>query len=150
VTHDTFITLHSHFETYDRNRPLKPWLFAFAFRVAADYRKLARNAREKLSETDDGFESKQSSSSRKSDPAIARADTLLEQKQNTERVHAAIQKIPEDRRAVFILAELDEVAMPEIATALGIPVNTAYSKLRLAREDFRAAITRSLATERSS
>jgi RNA polymerase sigma-70 factor, ECF subfamily len=75
---------------------------------------------------------------------------LLEQKQNTERVHAAIQKIPEERRAVFILAELDEVAMPEIATALGIPVNTAYSKLRLAREDFRAAITRSLATERSS
>jgi RNA polymerase sigma-70 factor (ECF subfamily) len=47
-----------------------------------------------------------------------------------------------DRRAVLILHDLDEVHVPEIAQALGIPLNTAYSRLRLARAEFAAAAKR--------
>jgi len=43
---------------------------------------------------------------------------------------------------VFILHELDECTMPEIAEALGIPLNTAYSRLRLASADLAATVRR--------
>jgi RNA polymerase sigma-70 factor (ECF subfamily) len=40
------------------------------------------------------------------------------------------------------LHEIDGCAMPEIALALALPLNTAYSRLRLAREQFHAAVRR--------
>ena len=40
------------------------------------------------------------------------------------------------------MADIDGAAVPEIARALGIGLNTAYSRLRLAREDFRDAVVR--------
>jgi RNA polymerase sigma-70 factor, ECF subfamily len=131
VTHDTFMIVYKHFGSYDVSRPIKPWLFAFTCRVAADYRKLGRNAREAVTgEVPDAAGS---------GPL---PDATLASKQAAALVQEAIQKIAEDRRPVFILAELDEVPMPEIAATLEIPLNTAYSRLRLAREEFRAAVTR--------
>lgn len=55
---------------------------------------------------------------------------------------AALGAIQEGRRAVFVLYELDGVPMDGIARTMSIPVNTAYSRLRVAREEFRAAVTR--------
>ena len=46
--------------------------------------------------------------------------------------------MPIEQRAVFVLYEVDEIPMKEIAESLGIPANTAYSRLRLAREVFAA------------
>jgi len=57
-------------------------------------------------------------------------------------VARALDTLDFDRRAVFILHEIDGVAIPEIARALEIPSNTAYSRLRLARADFGAAVRR--------
>ena len=48
---------------------------------------------------------------------------------------------------MFVMHELDGHAAPEIADAMGIPLNTAYSRLRLARQDFAAAIKRIHAPE---
>ena len=47
-----------------------------------------------------------------------------------------------------MLADIAELTVPEIAEALGLKVNTAYSRLRLAREAFEAAIARHRAEER--
>src|SRR5689334_8515619 len=46
VTHDVFITVNRLLSEFDPSRPLRPWLFGFAFRVASDYRRLARHIRE--------------------------------------------------------------------------------------------------------
>jgi RNA polymerase sigma-70 factor (ECF subfamily) len=43
------------------------------------------------------------------------------------------------KRDVFVLAELEEMTVPEIAEAMGIPLNTAYSRLRAARQEFNEA-----------
>ena len=57
-------------------------------------------------------------------------------------VLTALQKLPTERRAVFILADLDGCAAPEISLSLGVPLNTVYSRLRVAREEFVAAVKR--------
>jgi len=45
-----------------------------------------------------------------------------------------------DLRTVFILSELEGMTMPEVAALLEVPVGTAASRLRRAREAFRAAV----------
>ena len=54
----------------------------------------------------------------------------------------ALDVLDLDKRAVFVMHEIDGTPIPAVATALGIPVNTAYSRLRLAREAFTAQVKR--------
>ena len=68
-----------------------------------------------------------------------RADERLEQNEQNELVHAALQKVALEQRAVLVLHELEGCAIPEVATTLGLSLNTAYSRLRLGREAFRSA-----------
>ena len=49
----------------------------------------------------------------------------------------------DDKRCdIFILAVLEEMTIPEVAAALSIPVNTAYSRLRTVRAEFERALER--------
>ena len=54
----------------------------------------------------------------------------------------ALAALDADRRAVFVMHELDELSAPEIAETLAIPLNTVYSRLRIARERFNVAVER--------
>jgi RNA polymerase sigma-70 factor (ECF subfamily) len=62
-----------------------------------------------------------------------RARTLLDQ---------ILESLGEDLREVFVLYELEELTMVEIAATLGIPSGTVASRLRRARERFRAEVAR--------
>jgi RNA polymerase sigma-70 factor (ECF subfamily) len=57
-------------------------------------------------------------------------------------VDAALDDLPDEQRAVFVLHAIDDVPMPEVARALEIPVNTAYSRFRLAKEAFSKSLRR--------
>jgi RNA polymerase sigma-70 factor (ECF subfamily) len=130
LAHDTFVLVYARLGDFDPARPLKPWLFAFAFRLASDYRKRARAWREVPSDAVDA-------------PSDApAADVTVEEAQSRELVLRALGSVEIERRAVFVMHEIDEVPVPEIARALSIPVNTAYSRLRLARDEFQSAVKR--------
>ncbi len=130
LVHDVFCRVHEHLDEYDSSRPLRPWLFAFAFRVASAHRRLARHRTEVLGTNVEGLD------------AEPLADQALIHRENLDLALKALQAVDLDRRAVFILHELDEVPIREIARALGIPTGTAASRLRLAWRDFDGAIRR--------
>ena len=136
VAHDVFVTVHRRLDDYDPKRPIRPWLFGISYRIASDYRRLARHRREVVS---DAF-----------DPADERPsqDEQVEAAQARRLVAQALEALELDRRAVFVMHELDGHAMPEIARALSIPLNTAYSRLRLAREQFAISVKRLAARRR--
>jgi RNA polymerase sigma-70 factor (ECF subfamily) len=129
LTQDLFLSLHRLLPTYDPARPIRPWLFTIAFRMAVRH----RERRRRESPLDDSFEVPDSS---------ADLDRQMARGEERDLVLRALDCIEIERRAVFILADVDEVPVPAIAAELGIPVNTAYSRLRLAREDFRKAVQR--------
>jgi RNA polymerase sigma-70 factor (ECF subfamily) len=131
VAHDVFVIVFRRLDDYDASRPIKPWLFGISYRVARDHRRLARHAREVQGAPEIDAP----------DPAL-RADDRIVLAEDQRLVREALDTLEDERRAVFVLFELDGTPMPEVAVALGIPLNTAYSRLRLAREDFRAAVTR--------
>jgi RNA polymerase sigma-70 factor, ECF subfamily len=130
VAQEVFIHVNRRLDDYDASRPLRPWLFAFAFRCASDWRRLARHRVEVLGDPSEGVATT---------PA---ADEALAQAQEIDLVLRALECVEMDRRAVFILFELDQCPMKEIAASLGIPLFTGYSRLRVAREEFTVAIRR--------
>jgi RNA polymerase sigma-70 factor (ECF subfamily) len=132
VTHDVFVVVDRHTASYDPARPLRPWLFGICYRTAADYRRLARHRHERLGGTD---------AIDPPDPS-PRADDAMAAKQAGELVTKALETLDVDRGAVLVMHDLDGFSMPEIVAELGIPLDTGYSRLRLARKDFKAAALR--------
>jgi RNA polymerase sigma-70 factor, ECF subfamily len=130
VTHDVFLAVHARIADYDLARPVKPWLFAFALRIASDYR---RSARVRLEVADGAPEVPDSQPSPEERLALSDARRLLEE---------ALRGLDLDLRAVFILHDLDGYSIPEITAVLGGPLATQYTRLRLAREKLAAAVHR--------
>jgi RNA polymerase sigma-70 factor (ECF subfamily) len=53
-----------------------------------------------------------------------------------------LDELEPERREVFVMFEIDERPMDEIARDLQVPLTTVVSRLRLARRDFEAAVRR--------
>jgi RNA polymerase sigma-70 factor, ECF subfamily len=139
LTHDVFVTFHRRREDYDPARPLRAWLHGIALRVALGHRRLARQKAEVLCPGSEGEGA--------ADGAPL-ADERLAREEDLALVVEALAAVERDRRALLVRHDVDGVGMPEIARALGIPLNTAYSRLRLARGELRAEAQRLLQERR--
>lgn len=73
------------------------------------------------------------------------AEDDWQEAQRREAVHASIEELPPLFREVFVRCEIEETAMADVARDLGIPVNTGYTRLHLARARFAEALRRHLA-----
>ena len=130
LSHDTFVTAWRRRDTFEAGRAVRPWLFGIAFRLASDFRQMARHRHEV------GDEGQDASSD------AASPDEAIDKAKGRQLVLEALESLDLDRRAVFILHEIDGQPIPEVALALGTPLNTAYSRLRLGRKEFAEAIQR--------
>lgn len=123
VVHDTFVVAHRQYGTFDPTARPRPWLFGIAFRVVSHHHRRARVRNEALT----GEEALAVDPGRDPESAAAR-------QQAADRLQAALEALPLDQRAVFVLHEIEEHSIPEIEAILGTSANTLYSRLRLARE----------------
>jgi RNA polymerase sigma-70 factor, ECF subfamily len=130
TAHEVFVRVHDQLPLFDPSRPLRPWLFGIALGIATNYRRLARHRVQLMAEPPEVTD------------LARRADESLEQNEQALLVHAALQSVSLEQRAVLVLHELDGCPIPEVATTLGLSLNTAYSRLRLGREAFRSAFRR--------
>ncbi len=132
ATHDVFVVVHRRLSDFDAPRPARPWLAGIAVRVAADRRRKAYRRRETPAAPED----------------LTLKDPGCSPERNAQRsedhrvVAAALATLPPEQRAVFVMHEIDGFGMPEIAEALRAPLNTCYSRLRLARRRFAEAARR--------
>lgn len=124
VTHDVFVLVYRHLDRYDATRPIRPWLFGFAYRVACGYRRLARHRMSAVGDLTDV------------EDHSASVDDELAVRESLDLALRALDELDLDRRAVFVLHDIEGCSMPEVANALQIPLNTAYSRLRVARVQF--------------
>lgn len=121
---DTFIVLHRKLDALRPDASPKAFVFAIALRVANDYRRTAR--RKPVSSLDDAtFASARATPFE--DTAKAQAARLLE---------CFLDSLDEQRRAVFVLVELEGMTAPEVSEALRVNLNTVYTRLRSARQRF--------------
>lgn len=121
---EVFLVVHARWPSLVTDRSLKPWLFAVARNVLRDHRRLARTSRE-IPDADADEE--------RSDPGVRAYEAATV-------VRRALLRLPEPVRAVVVLHDLDEVEMRDASEALGIPLDTAYGRLRRGRDLLRRAI----------
>jgi RNA polymerase sigma-70 factor (ECF subfamily) len=128
LAQELFLALRRSWTQYDQKRPLRPYLFGIAFRIAsAHHRKSRREVDFGALDVDDEGPS---------------PHDVLQAKQARALVLAALERIPMPRRAVLVMRDLDDVPVDQIAASLAIPLFTAYSRLRKARRELEVAVRR--------
>jgi RNA polymerase sigma-70 factor, ECF subfamily len=109
----------------------RAFLFATAARVAANARRSIRRRQSAYDNLSHAPEEPSVSQDELSDQLRARA--LLDQ---------VMADMPDDLREVFVLFEIEEISIQDIAATLEIPVGTVGSRLRRARQAIQQAVTR--------
>jgi RNA polymerase sigma-70 factor (ECF subfamily) len=134
VCQEVFLIVHRKLPEFAHRSAVSTWLYAIALRCASDYRRRAYVAREVSGEVGD------------SAVDAAQHDSIAN-RQARELLDRILDGLDEDKRVVFVLYELEEIAMAEIAELVGCPVQTAYSRLHAARAAVEAATARLHAME---
>jgi RNA polymerase sigma-70 factor, ECF subfamily len=131
ASQEVFIVVHRRLSEFEGRSSLKTWLFGIALHVA---RRQARTAaRHPADELPDPAPAAPGAATPQDEAARREAIALL---------YAILDDLDTDKRAVFVMAELEQMTAPEIAQALGAPMNTVYSRLRAARREFEASLKR--------
>ncbi len=145
-TQEVFVVAHRRWDSFtDQGHGPRAWLFQIVLRVVSDAR---RHRRRHPEDADGGY-----AESLRAEPAaqleeMARKEALVE-------LDRALATIDIGRRAVLVLHEIEDMTAPEIAKAMELPLNTVYSRLRVAREELERALSaseaaRELAPDRPS
>lgn len=133
LSQEVFLVFYRRLGDYNPARKLRPWLCGIAMRVATEHRRCARGEPEVRVDSEAVLGAKDSA---------PLADRRLERAEDYALAVEALGAVERHRRAVLVQHDLDGTGMPDVARALGIPLNTAYSRLRLARGDLGAAARR--------
>lgn len=107
----------------------KSFVFGVSLRVASHARRARRLRREGPLSEGEAVQ----------DPALNPEQTL-ERHQALQQLAEILETMDEPSRAVFVLFELEQLTMAEIASLLEVPPGTVASRLRRARERFNAAV----------
>jgi RNA polymerase sigma-70 factor (ECF subfamily) len=133
VCQEVFMIVHRRLATFEGRSSIQTWIYGICVRVAADYRKRAHRR----------YESPSDDLPEPSGPANQHAE--LEDHQARALLDATVRTLDDDKRAVFVLFELEELPMTEVAVAVGCPVQTAYARLYAARQIVEVALRRATA-----
>jgi RNA polymerase sigma-70 factor (ECF subfamily) len=125
---DVFMVVHRRLADFDGTGSVKTWLFQIAYRTACAYRRKLRRANEH-----EPFDDRIQASTRTPADEAERRETLA-------LVADLLDALDDDKRAVLVLADIEEMTAPEIAVVTGAPLNTVYTRLRRARIEFSHAL----------
>jgi RNA polymerase sigma-70 factor, ECF subfamily len=130
VVQDVFLVVHRQLSTFRADSSVRTWLYGILRRVASNRRRSLK---------------------RQGDPqplderAPSTAKSPLEHAEDAEAarfVERFAANLDDKKRDVFVLAVVEELSIPEVAQILSIPLNTAYTRLRVVRAEFREALAR--------
>jgi RNA polymerase sigma-70 factor (ECF subfamily) len=141
VVQEVFFAVHRKLPDFVGGSSLKTWIFAIALNVVRHHRRAWRRK------------------DAPRDPVPAAALDELPDRRSRGPLQAAetsdavrlldrlLRELDDEKREVFVLAHLEQMTAPEIAQVLGENVNTVYSRLRAAREQFEQALERQRARD---
>ena len=128
---DVFLVVQRRLPEFDGKANIRTWLYAICLRKASEHRRRARHHREQP------LDDLQQASCPTTPPP---------QQEQTERhnvqllLERALAELPENKRQVFVLFEVEGLSMQEVAAAIQCPLFTAYSRLRAARNALKSKL----------
>jgi RNA polymerase sigma-70 factor (ECF subfamily) len=127
---EVFIVVHRRLPEFVATGSIKSWIFGIALRVARDQRRRVRRK--------GGLEPL-------GDDVVDATPGPMESASRAEAVRVLdglLDELDDEKRVVFVLAEIEQLTVPRIAEILGENANTIYSRVRAARAAFDAAVVR--------
>jgi RNA polymerase sigma-70 factor (ECF subfamily) len=130
ATQEVFVVALRRQGQFEGRSSVRTWLFGIALNRA---RELARSTRRRAEDELPDYLPDFTSPDQEQRAMEAQA---------LELVYRALDELTSERRAVLVMADVEEMTASEIAELIAIPLNTVYSRIRLARRDFEAALRR--------
>lgn len=131
VVQNVFIIVHRKLPAFEGRSKVRTWIYGIVRRVVSDYRR-SRSRRNPTMPIEEPVQ----------DERIPSPADLVERQQANAMLHDILSKLDEEKREVFVLAEMEQMTAPEIAELTGAKLNTVYSRLRAARAFFNQAVAR--------
>lgn len=127
---EVLLVVHRRLAEFEGRSTLRSWLFSIAYGVARNQRRTLRRRGEHEQISPEMIEH------------APGPEACVESRQALRFVEEFLDRLDQEKRALFVLALLEQLPAPEVACALGVPINTVYSRIRLMREEFRRALAR--------
>ena len=125
---DVFVIVHRRLAEFRGDSTMRTWLYGIVRNVASNARRSQGRKGELLPTPHDVIATTGDPQQRAQDQEAARF------------VQSFLEGVDAKKRELFVLAVLEQMSIPEVAEALGVPLNTAYTRLRSVRLDFQAAL----------
>ncbi len=133
VAQEVFLRVHQALGDFRGEAKLSTWLYAIASRLCLN--RLASGERRMTREGEEALEHLRADA----DPAAH-----VERGELEAALQRAIDELPDERRIVVVLRDLEGLTYEEIALALELPLNTVRSRLHRARMDLKDKLERFL------
>jgi RNA polymerase sigma-70 factor (ECF subfamily) len=130
VCQEVFVVVHRKLGDFEGRSSLKTWIYGICARTASDYRRSSRVRREVVTDAPPEM------------PGEASQHDAVAMRQARATLDRILDELDDDKRAVFVLYEIEELTMADVAEALACPVQTAYSRLHAARKIVEAGVER--------
>lgn len=127
---EVFIVVQRQRASFEGRSKLQTWLFGICLRVVKRHRRRAWFRRERPAEA--GPEP--------IDPRTPEQE--VEQRQARQQLTRVLAELAPDRRAAFVMFEVEGLSTRAISELMGVPLGTIHSRLHLARRDFERALVR--------
>lgn len=137
---EVFLVAHRKLPEFQARSKPSTWLVGICYRVASDRRRLAHVRREVGDES----------------AVLAQGDArpgpeeVAERGEGLQLLERILADLPPAQREVFVMYELEELSGKEIADIVAAPLKTVFSRLRLARDAFAAALAKRRADSASA
>jgi RNA polymerase sigma-70 factor, ECF subfamily len=137
ICQNTFVVIHRKLPDFDGRASIRTWIYAICVRTALAHRRSlrARARREEPCENPEPY-------TLHAAPDSTRQDRDLDARRAVAAVESLLAALDDDKRRVVVLHEFEGLSMAEIASALGCPLQTAYSRLHAARKAMRVSLER--------
>jgi RNA polymerase sigma-70 factor (ECF subfamily) len=119
---EVFLVVHRRLPEFESRSSVRTWVYGICLRVAAQYRRRAHRRREELM----------------SEPpemaVLPTQSAQIEIQQTRALLQEVLEGLDSVKRDVFVLYEIEQLPMEEVAAVVGCPLRTAYSRLEAARK----------------
>jgi RNA polymerase sigma-70 factor (ECF subfamily) len=128
VCQEVFVVVHRKLGEFEGRSSLRTWIYGICTRTASDYRRSGRVCREVVTDAPPDA------------PADGGHEDVVALRQARAQLDRILDTLDDDKRSVFVLYEIEELTMAEVAEAIGCPLQTAYSRLHAARKIVEAGV----------
>lgn len=127
LVQEVFVVVHRQLAEFAGDSKITTWLFGIAFRVISHHRRSAMARMRREQQVDPGR-------------PPTEPDRRLSRTQAAGVLDELLDRLDDEQRSTFVMAEVVKMTAPEIAELTGAKLNTVYSRLRLARRAFEESL----------